>query len=51
MKAIILAAGEGKRLKKKVNIPKSFIQIPKIGTTLIERNIDILRKYNVKNLL
>ncbi len=51
MKAIILAAGEGKRLKKHFNIPKSFIQIPKIGTTLIERNIDILRKYNVKRFI
>ena len=44
MKAIILAAGQGKRLKKIHQLPKSFIKIPKIGSTLIERNISILKK-------
>ena len=51
MKAIILAAGQGKRLKKIHRLPKSFIKIPKIGSTLIERNISILRKNGVKKFL
>ena len=51
MKAIILAAGQGKRLKKIHQLPKSFIKIPKIGSTLIERNISILKKNGVKEFL
>ena len=51
MKAIILAAGQGKRLRKIHQLPKSFIKIPKIGSTLIERNISILKKNGVKEFL
>ena len=51
MKAIILAAGQGKRIKKFHKIPKAFIQIPKINKTLIERNIELLKKYGVKKII
>jgi choline kinase len=51
MKAIILAAGQGKRLNKFHQLPKAFIKVPKIGLTLIERNIAILRKNGVKEFL
>ena len=51
MKAIILAAGQGKRIKKFHKTPKAFIKIPKIGKTLIERNIELLKKYGVKKII
>ena len=49
MKAIILAAGQGKRIKKFHKTPKAFIKIPKIGKTLIERNIELLKIWSKKN--
>ena len=51
MKAIILAAGQGKRIKNHHNIPKAFIEIPNTKNTLIERNIEILKKYGVKKFV
>jgi len=51
MKAVILAAGKGSRLKQlTINTPKSLLEI-KPGFTLLKYNIDILTKMNVDEIL
>ncbi|MCF7900319.1 phosphocholine cytidylyltransferase family protein, partial [Candidatus Babeliales bacterium] len=50
MKAIILAAGEGKRLKPLTdNIPKTLIEIN--GETILERSINTLKECGIKNVI
>jgi len=50
MKAIILAAGEGKRLKKYTqNLPKGMLLYR--GKTLIEHQIDHFRKQGIKTIV
>ena len=50
MKAIILAAGEGKRLRPLTNdIPKCLVNL--FGKSLLERQIEILRKKNIENII
>lgn len=50
MKAVLLAAGKGKRLKKQhPNTPKPLIKIS--GQTLIERNIDFVKKAGIKEII
>ena len=50
MKAIILAAGIGSRLKKYTeNIPKGMIPVK--NQTLIERQIDILNQANINDII
>ena len=51
MRAIILAAGHGARIKKFHSNPKGFIKIPKIGLNLIERNIKLLKKNKISKIL
>ena len=51
MKAIILAAGRGKRLKKYFSKPKGLIKIPKTKITILERNISILNKYGCYDII
>jgi len=46
MKAVILAAGFGKRLKK--TFPKSLIEIN--GKSIIQNQIDIYRKFGIKEI-
>ena len=49
MKVIILAAGRGRRLPKKISkIPKSLLQIN--NKSLIERQIDIFKSYNINQI-
>ncbi|MCD6442004.1 NTP transferase domain-containing protein, partial [bacterium] len=49
-KAIILAGGEGTRLRPMTyNIPKSLV--PMQGKTLTELVLDILKKYEVKDIV
>ncbi len=49
MKAIILAAGRGSRLPKKISkTPKSLLEINK--KTLIERQINIFKSYNINKI-
>ena len=51
-KAIILAAGIGKRIKSiSFNKPKCLIKIPNKKTSIIERQIKILKKNNIKDIL
>ena len=50
MKAIILAAGQGKRIPKVTkNKPKCLIKINKIS--LIERQISFLHKLNINDII
>lgn len=50
MKAIILAAGQGTRLKKYTeNLPKGMLQFD--GKTIIERQIEIYRKCGIENIV
>lgn len=50
MKAIILAAGQGTRLKKYTeNLPKGMLSF--MGKTIIERQIEIYRKCGIDNII
>lgn len=50
MKAIILAAGQGTRLKKYTeNLPKGMLEIE--GKTLIKRQIEIYRACNINDII
>ena len=51
-KAIILAAGIGSRIKKLgTNKPKCLIKIPGDKMSILSRQIKILKKYNIKDIL
>ena len=47
-KAIILAAGRGRRLKKYHNKPKCLLKFGKQKISIIERLYDILNKKRIK---
>ena len=50
MKGIILAAGEGKRLRPLTeNLPKSMINF--CGMTLLERQIGIMKRCNINDII
>lgn len=50
MKAIILAAGSGTRLKKYTeNLPKGMLDF--MGKTIIERQIDVYRESGIENII
>ena len=50
MKAIILAAGQGTRLKKYTqNLPKGMLEFQ--GKTIIERQIEIYRNCGIENII
>lgn len=50
MKAIILAAGQGTRLKKYTeNLPKGMLSF--MGKTIIERQIEMYRKCGIENII
>ena len=49
MKAIILAAGKGSRLKKKFNKPKCLITLP-TGETILDRICRILKDNKIKKI-
>ena len=50
MKAIILAAGQGTRLKKyTANLPKGMLTF--MGKTLIERQIELYRKCGIEHII
>lgn len=50
MKAIILAAGQGTRLKKYTeNLPKGMLSF--MGKTMIERQIELYRKCGIENII
>ena len=50
MKAIILAAGEGRRLTPLTNdIPKSMVKL--FGMTLLERQINTFRKCDINDII
>lgn len=50
MKAIILAAGQGTRLKKYTeNLPKGMLSF--MGMTIIERQIELYRKCGIDNII
>ncbi len=50
MKAIILAAGQGTRLKKYTeNLPKGMLSF--MGKTIIERQIELYRGSNIKDII
>lgn len=49
MKAVILSAGIGKRLKKYTKIPKCLVKIG--GVPLIHRYIRILKEYGVEDII
>ena len=49
MKAIILAAGSGTRLRSKdKELPKGFLEIN--GQTILERQIALFKKFNIENI-
>ena len=50
MKAMILAAGQGTRLKKYTeNLPKGMLSF--MGQTIIERQIEMYRKCGIENII
>ena len=50
MKAIILAAGSGTRLKKYTeNLPKGMLDF--MGKTLIERQIEVYKECGIKDII
>ena len=50
MKAIILAAGQGTRLKKYTeNLPKGMLQF--MGKTIIERQIEVYKRANITDII
>jgi choline kinase len=49
MKAIILAAGVGKRLRSVIDSPKCLIEIN--GKTLIQRYLEVLQGVNIKEIV
>lgn len=50
MKAVILAAGQGTRLKKYTeNLPKGMLSF--MGKTIIERQIEMYRKCGIENII
>lgn len=50
MKAVILAAGQGTRLKKYTeNLPKGMLSF--MGKTIIERQIEMYRKCNIEDII
>ncbi|NLJ77191.1 MAG: NTP transferase domain-containing protein [Peptococcaceae bacterium] len=49
MKAVLLAAGEGRRLRPNFNRPKPLV--PLLGIPLITRNILTLRKHGIKEIV
>ena len=50
MKAIILAAGQGTRLKKYTeNLPKGMLSF--VGKTIIERQIEMFRKCGITDII
>lgn len=49
MQAVILAAGQGQRLREHHTMPKGFIEID--GCTLIDYSLQILRSYGVTDIL
>lgn len=50
MKAIILAAGQGTRLKKYTqNLPKGMLEF--MGKTIIERQVDMYRKCGIQDIV
>ena len=50
MNAIILAAGKGERLKPLTHmVPKPLIEVS--GKTLLERNINRLDEFGVRNII
>ena len=49
MRAIILAAGQGRRLEKKFNKPKCLITLP-TGETILDRICRILKDNKIKEI-
>ena len=50
MKAVILAAGQGTRLKKYTeNLPKGMLSFK--GKTIIQRQIEMYRKCGINNII
>ena len=49
MKAVILSAGKGTRIRKfNQDVPKVLIDL--LGKTMLERNIELLKKYHVEEI-
>ena len=51
MKAIILAAGQGSRIKKFHKLPKGLLKFGKYKTTILNRICSILEKKNIKKII
>ena len=51
MKAIILAAGKGARLKKYHNLPKGLLKFGKNKISILERLCAILKKNKFKKIV
>ena len=49
MRAVILAAGEGKRLRSHFDRPKPLVSL--LGVPLIERNILTLKECNITDFI
>ena len=50
MKAVILAAGEGKRLRPLTNsIPKCLVDLH--GKSLLQRQLDVFKNSNISNII
>ncbi|MDF1760479.1 MAG: phosphocholine cytidylyltransferase family protein [Coxiellaceae bacterium] len=49
MKAVILAAGQGIRIRDHHELPKGFIEIE--GQTIIQQSLDILHQHGIKDIL